>query len=50
MRAVQFESFGGPEVLALVEVAEPHAAAGQIRVSRQGRRRQPRRLEGSARG
>jgi len=32
MRAVQFESFGGPEVLELIEVAEPHAAAGQIRV------------------
>jgi NADPH:quinone reductase-like Zn-dependent oxidoreductase len=32
MRAVQFESFGGPEVLACVEVPEPHAAAGQVRV------------------
>jgi NADPH:quinone reductase-like Zn-dependent oxidoreductase len=33
MRAIQFQSFGGPEVLASVEVAEPHAAAGQIRVA-----------------
>jgi len=33
MRAIQFESFGGPEVLASVEVAEPHAAANQIRVA-----------------
>ncbi|HLM85116.1 MAG TPA: NADP-dependent oxidoreductase [Solirubrobacteraceae bacterium] len=33
MKAIQFESFGGPEVLASVEVAEPHAAAGQIRVA-----------------
>jgi NADPH:quinone reductase-like Zn-dependent oxidoreductase len=33
MRAIQFESFGGPEVLRSVEIAEPHAAAGQIRVS-----------------
>jgi NADPH:quinone reductase-like Zn-dependent oxidoreductase len=33
MRAIQFDRFGGPEVLALVEVAEPHAAAGQIRVA-----------------
>jgi NADPH:quinone reductase-like Zn-dependent oxidoreductase len=32
MRAIQFESFGGPEVLRSVEIAEPHAAAGQIRV------------------
>ncbi len=33
MRAVQFEEFGGPEVLAVVEVPEPHAQAGQIRVA-----------------
>ncbi len=33
MRAIQFDSFGGPEVLAVVEVPEPHAAAGQIRVA-----------------
>jgi NADPH:quinone reductase-like Zn-dependent oxidoreductase len=32
MRAIQFASFGGPEVLASVEVAEPHATSGQIRV------------------
>jgi NADPH:quinone reductase-like Zn-dependent oxidoreductase len=33
MRAIQFESFGGPEVLAVTEVAEPHAATNQIRVA-----------------
>jgi NADPH:quinone reductase-like Zn-dependent oxidoreductase len=33
MRAVQFNSFGGPEVLELVEVPEPHATAKQIRVA-----------------
>jgi NADPH:quinone reductase-like Zn-dependent oxidoreductase len=33
MRAIQFATFGGPEVLASVEVPEPHAAAGQIRVA-----------------
>jgi NADPH:quinone reductase-like Zn-dependent oxidoreductase len=33
MRAIQFESFGGPDVLASVEVPEPHAAAEQIRVA-----------------
>jgi NADPH:quinone reductase-like Zn-dependent oxidoreductase len=33
MRAIQFASFGGPEVLASAEVAEPHAAAGQLRVA-----------------
>jgi NADPH:quinone reductase-like Zn-dependent oxidoreductase len=32
MRAIQYESYGGPEVLKRVEVAEPHAAANQIRV------------------
>jgi NADPH:quinone reductase-like Zn-dependent oxidoreductase len=29
---MQFKRFGGPEVLELVEVPEPHAAANQIRV------------------
>jgi NADPH:quinone reductase-like Zn-dependent oxidoreductase len=33
MRAIQYASFGGPEVLAVVEVPEPHAAGGQIRVA-----------------
>jgi NADPH:quinone reductase-like Zn-dependent oxidoreductase len=33
MRAIQFARFGGPEVLEQVEVPEPHAAAGQIRVA-----------------
>lgn len=32
MRAIQFKSFGGPEVLELVEVPEPHVTAKQIRV------------------
>jgi NADPH:quinone reductase-like Zn-dependent oxidoreductase len=33
MRAIQYESYGGPDVLELVEVAEPHVAAGQIRIA-----------------
>jgi NADPH:quinone reductase-like Zn-dependent oxidoreductase len=33
MKAIQFDRFGGPEVLVSVEVLEPHTAAGQIRVS-----------------
>jgi NADPH:quinone reductase-like Zn-dependent oxidoreductase len=33
MRAVRFSAFGGPEVLEIVEVDEPHAGPGQIRVS-----------------
>jgi NADPH:quinone reductase-like Zn-dependent oxidoreductase len=33
MRAIQYESYGDPEVLQLVEVAEPHPAANQIRVA-----------------
>jgi NADPH:quinone reductase-like Zn-dependent oxidoreductase len=32
MRAVQFREFGGPEVLEVVDVEEPHAAAGQVRI------------------
>ncbi len=33
MRAVQFSQFGGPEVLEVVELPEPHPEAGQIRVA-----------------
>lgn len=32
MRAVQFQQFGGPEVLQVVEADEPHVAPNQIRV------------------
>jgi NADPH:quinone reductase-like Zn-dependent oxidoreductase len=33
MRAIQYASFGDPEVLASVDVPEPHATSDQIRVS-----------------
>jgi NADPH:quinone reductase-like Zn-dependent oxidoreductase len=33
MKAVQFAEYGGPEVLRVVEVDEPHAGAGQVRVA-----------------
>ncbi len=33
MKAVQFSEYGGPEVLEVLEVEEPHAGAGQIRVA-----------------
>jgi len=33
MKAVQFAEYGGPEVLRLVEVDEPHAGAGQVRIA-----------------
>ena len=33
MRAVQFDEYGGPEVLHLAEVPEPHAGPGQVRVA-----------------
>jgi NADPH:quinone reductase-like Zn-dependent oxidoreductase len=32
MRAIQFTEFGGPEVLLVADLPEPHPAAGQIRV------------------
>lgn len=32
MRAIQYSEFGGPEVLHVADVPEPHAGAGQIRV------------------
>ena len=33
MKAVQFAEYGGPEVLQLVDVDEPHAGAGQVRIA-----------------
>ncbi|MEJ7629455.1 MAG: NADP-dependent oxidoreductase [Nocardioidaceae bacterium] len=33
MKAVQFAEYGDPEVLRLVEVAEPHAGAGEVRIA-----------------
>lgn len=33
MKAVQFDEYGGPEVLHVADVEEPHAGAGQIRVA-----------------
>ena len=32
MRAVQYSSYGGPEVLGLVELPEPQAGPGQVRI------------------
>lgn len=33
MRAVQFSEYGGPEVLGVAEVDEPHAGSGQVRIA-----------------
>jgi NADPH:quinone reductase-like Zn-dependent oxidoreductase len=33
MKAVQFHEYGGPEVLHIVEVEEPHAGPGQVRIA-----------------
>jgi len=33
MKAVRFDQYGGPEVLRIDDVEEPHAAAGQVRVA-----------------
>jgi NADPH:quinone reductase-like Zn-dependent oxidoreductase len=33
MKAIQYTQFGGPEVLQVVDVPEPHVADGQIRVA-----------------
>jgi NADPH:quinone reductase-like Zn-dependent oxidoreductase len=33
MKAIQFSQFGGPEVLELVELPDPHPGPGQIRVA-----------------
>ena len=33
MRALQFNNYGGHEVLHVSEATEPHAGAGQVRVA-----------------
>lgn len=33
MKAVQYSEYGGPEVLRVVEVDEPHAGTGQVRIA-----------------
>lgn len=33
MKAVQYENYGGPDVLKLADVDAPHAGAGQIRIA-----------------
>src|SRR6201985_2321630 len=33
MKAIQFSRFGGPEVLELVQLPDPHPGPGQIRVA-----------------
>ena len=33
MRAASFSQFGGPEVLEIVDLPEPHAGPGQIRIA-----------------
>lgn len=33
MKSIQYNEFGGPEVLQVAEVDEPHAGAGQVRIA-----------------
>jgi NADPH:quinone reductase-like Zn-dependent oxidoreductase len=33
MKAVQFSEYGGPDVLHVAEIAEPHAGPGQVRIA-----------------
>jgi NADPH:quinone reductase-like Zn-dependent oxidoreductase len=32
MKAAQYSQFGGPEVLEIVELPDPHAGPGQVRI------------------
>ena len=45
MRAVQYEQYGGPEVLEIAEVEEPHAGPGRIRIAVHAAGRERRGLE-----
>ena len=33
MKAIQFKTFGGPEVLEIVELNDPHPGPGQVRIA-----------------
>ncbi|MTJ80257.1 MAG: NADP-dependent oxidoreductase [Telmatospirillum sp.] len=33
MKAIQFDRYGGPDVLGLVDIAAPHAGPGEVRIS-----------------
>lgn len=33
MKAVQYSEYGGPEVLRVVDIDEPHAGPGQVRIA-----------------
>ncbi len=33
MKAVRFSRFGGPEVLEIVDLADPHPGPGQVRIA-----------------
>jgi len=37
MKAVRFSRFGGPEVLAIVDLPDPHAGPGQVRIAVRGK-------------
>jgi hypothetical protein len=45
MKAVRFNQLGGPEVLGIVDVSDPHPGRGQVRIAVRGtcspRRPQP---------
>jgi NADPH:quinone reductase-like Zn-dependent oxidoreductase len=36
MKAVRFNQFGGPEVLEIVDVSDPHPGRGQVRIAVRG--------------
>jgi NADPH:quinone reductase-like Zn-dependent oxidoreductase len=49
VKAVTYTEYGGPEVLHVADVEEPHAAAGQIRIAVRAAGVNPGRLEGPQR-
>jgi hypothetical protein len=45
VKAVRFSRFGGPEVLEIVDLPDPHPGPGQVRICGARGRGQPERLE-----
>ncbi len=39
MKAARFSQFGGPEVLEIVDIPDPHPGSGEVRIAEDGHAR-----------